>query len=230
MKSGHEVLLFDMDGTLIDSEESVYRSLRYAMETVGLTLERHETRRFLGSAITQVLPARYGCTQETAQQVLERFMEHYRRGGFLEVTPVPGMAELAARLKESGFRLAVASCKPWEYCVPIMERFGFADSFEAVAGSYHNGVPEEKAAVIREALRLLDAAPGSALMIGDRAADVLGARECGVACVGVDFCGYAGEGELSRAGALATAHTAAELEALLLGAEADVKQNGMGGR
>lgn len=217
MRNAPDVLLFDLDGTLIDSSESAYDSLRYAMEKVGLRLSRDEIRHFLGSAITQVLPERYGCTRGTAERVLKEFTQHYRMGGFLRVDPVPGMAKLAARLKEKGFRLAVATCKPWEYCGPILERCGYAPYFEAVAGSYHNGVPEEKTAVIGEALRLLNAPAETALMIGDRAADVLGAREFGIPCIGVEFCGYADPGELIEAGAMTVVDSCDKLEAVLSG-------------
>ncbi len=214
----YQILLFDMDGTLVDSAEGIYRSLRCALEAVGgPELLRSEVRHFLGAPLEEVLQERFGCDEGTALRVREHYMTHYRDHGLRATLPVPGMTELTARLKAAGFRLAVATCKPWAYCGPTLELCGFSDCFEAVAGSCHNGVPEEKAAVIREALRLLDADAGTALMIGDRAVDVCGARECGIPCVGVEFCGYADPGELSRAGAAAVVHTAGELERLLTG-------------
>lgn len=221
----YETLLFDLDGTLADSLEGVYRSLRWAIQSVGgADLPRSEARRFLLSIpLEQVLEEQYGYDRSTALLVRERYMEHYPVHGMERTAPIPGMAELAARLKEQGFRLAVASCKPWIYCGPTLEQCGFADCFEAVVGSGRGGVPEEKSAVIREALRLLDAPAETALMIGDRAVDVQGARECGVPCVGVEFCGYAGPGELEEAGAVAVVRTAGELEAFLTGRRPDME-------
>lgn len=212
----YHTLLFDMDGTLIDSAEGVFQSLYYAMKTVGgLTLQRSEVRHFLGTPLEQVLQARFGCELQTALQIREGFLSHYRDYGLNATVSVPGMTELIRFLKSVGFRLAVATCKPWAYCAPILERCGFSGCFEAVVGSYHNGVPEEKSAVIREALRLLEEPAKTAIMVGDRAADVDGARACGIPCVGVEFCGYADPGELTEAGAIKVVHTVSELRNFL---------------
>ena len=76
-----------------------------------------------------------------------------------------------------------------------------------------------KADVIRETMRrlgLTEADKPAILMVGDRKFDVLGARECGIDCVGVEFFGYAAPGELAQAGAVAVVRTAEELEAFLL--------------
>lgn len=215
----YQTLLFDLDGTLVDSAQGVYRSLGWAMASVGAPkLRREEVRHFMGTPVEQVLQERFGCDGRTALLVRARFLEHYRDNGLGETVPAPGMVELTARLKQAGFRLAIASCKPWVYCGPTLEQCGFSPCFEAVVGSDHNGVPEVKSAVIREALGLLDAPAETALMIGDRAADVEGAREWGIPCVGVSFCGYADPGEMERAGALRVFQTADALEGFLTGA------------
>ena len=73
--------------------------------------------------------------------------------------------------------------------------------------------------MIRETMRrlgLTDADKDSILMIGDRKFDVLGAKECGIDCVGVEFFGYAAQGELTDAGAAAVVRSAAELEDFIL--------------
>lgn len=215
----YQTLLFDLDGTLADSAQGIYRSLGWAMASVGAPkLRRDEVRHFMGTPVEQVLQERFGCDEQTAFLVRTRFLEHYQNNGLCETTAAPGMVALTARLKQVGFRLAIASCKPWIYCGPTLELCGFSECFEAVVGSDHNGVPEVKSAVIREALRLLDAPAETALMIGDRAADVEGAWACGIPCVGVDFCGYADPNELDEAGALRVFQTADALEGFLIGA------------
>ena len=97
----------------------------------------------------------------------------------------------------NGKRIAVqTSSKPEELCVSICRRFGFTPFLSAVTGS-PAGADWEKADVIREAmrrLRLTDADKPTVLMVGDRKYDVLGAQECGLACVGVEFFGYAAPG------------------------------------
>lgn len=212
----YQALLFDMDGTLVDSAEGIYRSLVYAIASVGgPELARKDVRHFIGSPLEEVLEFRFGYDRQTALRVREEFIPHYRSHGLFATVPVHGMLSLIARLKAVGFRLAVASCKPWSLCGPTIELCGFSNCFEAVVGSGHNGVPEEKSAVIREALRQLAVPEDAALMIGDRGVDVEGAAACGLPCAGVDFCGYAEEGELVQAGAIGVFHTAAALEAFL---------------
>ena len=107
----YPTLLFDMDGTLIDSADGVFQSLRYAMESVGgPELPRGAVRHFLGTPIERVLQTRFGCDAQTALLVRERFLNHYRDHGLYATVPVPGMVELTARLKTAGFRLAIATC------------------------------------------------------------------------------------------------------------------------
>ena len=128
------------------------------------------------------------------------------------------MAELCARLKEKGYVLALASSKPEEMCVPICEKFGFAPSMTTITGSAP-GDDWEKVDVIRETMRrlnLTEADTASILMVGDRKFDVLGAKECGIDCVGVEFFGYADPGELADAGAVAVVKSAEELETFIL--------------
>lgn len=211
-----KVLLFDLDGTLIDSATGVFASFRQALAAFpDIHIPERDLYRFLGTAIRELLPMDYGCTMETTLALEARFMEHYRAVGQFQTTVIQPMHAFVRRLKAQGVSMAVASCKPWEFCCSTLALCGYDGCFSAVVGSYHNGVPEIKSAVIREALRQLGATPADAVMIGDRAADVLGAAELGIPCIGVDFCGYAAEHELQDAGAIAIVSSATELESFL---------------
>ena len=159
-----------------------------------------------------------GYDTEPAARGVEVFRERYEPVGQYENQPAPGLRELLARLKERGYTLALASSKPEELCVSICARFGFTPSLAAVTGS-PAGADWGKADVIREAMRrlgLTDADKSAILMVGDRKYDVLGAAECGIACVGVEFFGYAAPGELAEAGAAAVVQTPEELEDYIL--------------
>ena len=138
--------------------------------------------------------------------------------GQYENRAAPGMAEVMGRLKERGRVLALASSKPENLCVSICARFGFTPHLSALVGSPPNG-DWEKEDVVREAMRQLGLTAAHApevLMVGDRKFDVLGARACGVDCVGVEFFGYAPPGELEEAGAVAVVKTPEELESFIL--------------
>lgn len=214
----YHTILFDLDGTLTDSKEGILNSLRYAFEKFGEPAPDEETlTKFIGPPLQDSFMEYCGYGKEKALEGIRLFRERYVPIGKFENKPAPGLRELCAKLKERGYRLALASSKPEEMCVAICENFGFTPSMETLAGS----PPEadwSKADVIREAFRrlaLTEADKPSVLMVGDREYDVLGARECGVDCVGVEFFGYAAPGELADAGAVAVVQTAEELEVFI---------------
>ena len=159
-----------------------------------------------------------GLTEEQAMQGVALFRERYAPIGKFENAAAPGMVDVCRRLTERGYVLALASSKPEEMCRPICEKFGFMPFMKVITGSPPVG-DWEKADVIRETMRrlnLTEADEPAILMVGDRKFDVLGAAECGIGCVGVEFFGYAAPGELAEAGAVAVVRTAEELEAFIL--------------
>ena len=212
-------LFFDLDGTLTDSKEGILNSLRYAFEKMGRPAPPEETlRQFIGPPLQDSFVRYCGFTEAQALEGLGLFRERYNPIGKFENAPAPGMAELLARLKAAGYVLALASSKPEAVCRAICDRFGFTPSLEALVGSPPDG-DWEKEDVIREAMRRLGLGPErrwEILMVGDRKFDVLGARACGIDCLGVEFFGYADQGELAAAGAVAVVRTPAELEDFLL--------------
>lgn len=198
-------IIFDMDGTLVDSAEGAWRSLNAAMRLAGLPeIPRAEAGQFMGPPL-EVSLHRRGIFGDKHKIVWDEFARDYAEHGIEYTRAVPGMPELLGRLHAHGVRLGIATSKPQAYCERTLRLCGFPDCFEAVVGSLHNGIPEDKAAVLREAV-----------MVGDRAWDVLAARGLGLDCIGVELCGYAGPSELEDAGAAAVARDIAALEALLM--------------
>ncbi len=215
----YRYILFDLDGTLTDSKEGILNSLRYAFEKMGKPVPDEETLiKFIGPPLQDSFIEFSHFTEEEAATGMRTFRERYVPIGKFENAPAPGLRELCAELKERGYTVALASSKPEELCHPICECFGFAPSMATIAGSPPLS-DWGKADVIREVFRrlhLTDADKPQVLMVGDRKFDVLGAKECGIDCVGVEFFGYAAPGELEQAGAVAVVHTAEELRSFIL--------------
>lgn len=198
-------IIFDMDGTLVDSAEGAWRSLNAAMRLAGLPeIPRAEAGQFMDPPL-EVSLHRRGIFGDKYKIVWDEFARDYAEHGIEYTRAVPGMPELLGRLHAHGAQLGIATSKPQAYCERTLRLCGFPDCFEAVVGSLHNGIPEDKTAVLREAV-----------MVGDRAWDVLAARGLGLDCIGVELCGYAGPSELEDAGAAAVARDIAALEALLM--------------
>lgn len=215
----YKYILFDLDGTLTDSKEGIFNSLRYAFEKMGEPVpSENELKKFIGPPMQQSFMEYCGFSRERALQAIETFRERYEPIGKNENMAAPGLPELCGRLKKRGYILALASSKPEKMCREICLRFGYTPFLSAVVGSPQHG-DSTKADVIRDTmgrLGLTDADLPQILMVGDRKFDVLGARECGIDCVGVEFFGYAAPGELHDAGAVAVVRTADELEQFIL--------------
>lgn len=215
----YRYLFLDLDGTLTDSKEGILNSLRYAIEKMGVPVPDEETLlQFIGPPLQDSYIRYCGFTEEQAQEGIRLFRERYVPIGKFENTPAPGMREMMERLKARGYQMALASSKPEMMCRPICEKFGFSPLLTVITGSPPE-VDWEKDDVIRETMRrmgLTEAQCPEILMVGDRKFDVLGAKACGIGCVGVEFFGYAEPGELEQAGALAVVRTAEELERFIL--------------
>jgi len=215
----YQYIFFDLDGTLTDSKEGIFNCLKYAFEKLEKPCPEEETLiRFIGPPLQESFATYCGFDREMSLEAIRLFRERYDPIGKYENSAAPGMVELCARLKERGYILTVASSKPEAQCRPICERFGFAESMTVITGSAP-GADWEKADVIRETMRRLGLTEKDReriLMVGDRKYDVLGAAECGLDCVGVEFFGYAEPGELAAAGAVAVVSTAEELEQFIL--------------
>lgn len=216
----YRYIFLDLDGTLTDSKEGIFNCVRYALEKMGEPVPEEEIlRSFIGPPLHDSFERYCGFSRERALLGVQLFRERYTTIGKFENAAAPGMAELCRRLKERGYVLALASSKPEAMCEAICEKFGFAPFLTTIVGSPPTGDDWEKADVIRETMRRLGLTASdreSILMVGDRKFDVLGAKECGIDCAGVEFFGYAAPGELEEAGAVAVVQTAEELGRLIL--------------
>ena len=215
----YQYILFDLDGTLTDSKEGIVKCLRYTFEKLGERVpDEAELLPFIGPPLQDSFREFCGFNEEKTRRAMALFRERYEPGGKFANAAAPGMPALCTRLKERGYTLALASSKPEAACREICDHFGYTPSLTVIAGSPPSG-DSCKAEVIRHALSRLglgEADKPRVLMVGDRKFDALGAGECGIDCVGVEFFGYAAPGELEKAGAVAVVATPEELEAFIL--------------
>ena len=140
---------------------------------------------------------------------------YFSRQGWAENIPYKGMAELLESLQGSGLKLVIATSKPEEFALRIMEHFGLAAYFHRICGAQREDrASAQKGSVVADALRR-SGTDGPAVMVGDRRFDVAGAHENGLPAIGVLY-GYGGREELENAGADYLAADLHELKQLLL--------------
>ena len=213
----YDVILFDLDGTLTDPGEGITNSVAHALKKLGIPVpERRALYKFIGPPLYASFMDFYGLDRQKALEAVEFYREYYRDRGIWENEVYAGIPELLAKLKGADKRLLVATSKPENFALQILEHFHLRQYFDRVAGSTLDSSRVEKADVITYALEQEGIAPGpSVVMVGDREHDVLGARKAGLDCIGVLF-GYGDAPELQKAGAARIAATVEELAGLLL--------------
>jgi phosphoglycolate phosphatase len=199
VRTDPEIVLFDLDGTLTDSAEPILGSLAHAFAVHDLpALDPVGARSLLGPPFYESLPPLVG--EEMVWPVITAYRERYATA-MLDAPVYDGVADLLQALHADGRRLAVASSKPEVHVREILSHHGLADLFETIGGDELDGSLGTKALVIDRVLeRLGRPDPATLRMVGDRVHDVHGAREHGIACLGVRW-GYALPGELEEAGA-----------------------------
>lgn len=211
-----QYFLFDLDGTVADNGEGIFRSAQYALDAFGIHGESQENlRRFVGPPLDQSFMEFYGFSREQALEAVRKYRERYHVKGVLENHLYPGIPECLERLSQVG-QVCLATSKPQVFARKILEMNGILPLFSQVVGAELDGTRTDKAQVIAAVLEFLGNPPkDQVLMIGDRKHDVLGAKAQGIQCVGVGY-GYAPPGELEAAGADYLVPTVEELERLCL--------------
>lgn len=193
-------LLFDFDGTLFDTVEGVTKSVQYAVNKLGLNPELDSLRCFVGPPLQDMFMEHFGFDRATAAQAVADFRERYGPVGLYECRVFPGIPDMLRRLKAAGFKLGVATSKPQPLAEELLTREGMLALFDVIVGSDPDKGDDTKSVILRRALDALGVSTAETVLIGDTKYDVLGAKQCGVPCIGVGW-GCAAEGELEAAGA-----------------------------
>ena len=197
-------LLFDLDGTLTDSSEGILNCVIYALEAAGIEVpDREKLLQFVGPPLIEGFQDIIGMDHAAAVQATVKYRERYGVIGLFENKPYDGIALALSRLKSQGKVIALATSKPESYAVRILQHFNLMKYFDVAVGASMDESRNNKTAVIKEALRRLGISEDDkeqVLMIGDRRHDIRGAKDCGIASLGVYY-GFAEIGELEKAGA-----------------------------
>ncbi len=212
----YKYLLFDLDGTLIDTLEGVLKCAQYALDNFGIHKSLTELKPFFGPPLrTSFL--QYGLNEKQVLEGISKYRERYDAKGAKESRLFPEIVELLNKLINAGYKLGVATSK-YEGCAKtILADFGIADMFEHITGSNLDETISKKHEVIEEALKRFGISDSrhQALMIGDMKYDDEGAKLAGIDSFGI-YTGTAQPNEHENAGATYIANNFKELEDRLL--------------
>lgn len=222
-KLNFDAVIFDLDGTLIDSKEDLAdaanRTLRaegfpqWPVEQYGLFLGRG-----IRNLVLNALPEDRR-DEETVDRCRDLILADYGKNYRVKTRLYPGIAQVLDFLSENGVKMAVLSNKPHEITCRIMDELFAAWHFEAVMGA-GTGLPmKPDPEAVFFICRKMGVRPGNVLYVGDSDVDMLTAFNAGVKSLGVSW-GFRGRGELEEAGAWRIVDRAEEVPAVFTGRDA----------
>lgn len=212
-----KAVLFDFDGTLMDSSEGIFKSLVYAFEADGKPVPDEATlRKFIGPPIYDSFKNLFGYKDEKIDWMIAKYRERYRAIGYREVEVYAGIPALLQRLHQNGIKIATASSKPRVFVEKILEEQNLLSYFSYIGGTEFDNISSDKTKIIENAMRALGVSPAETLMVGDRLYDICGAKGAGVPCIAVLY-GFGSREEFLEYGADYIVGTAKEIETLIFG-------------
>ncbi len=196
-----EYIFLDLDGTLTDPALGITNCIMYALDKMARDIPPRESLYcFIGPPLLDAFQKHFGMTETEAREAIRLYRERFSTVGLFENTPYDGIGDALEKMRAMGKKLVVATSKPEEFAVRILEHFELAGHFYLICGASMDENRSTKDAVIRYALDKTGANPENVLMIGDRHHDIDGAAVHGIEAMGVLW-GYGSREEFVESGA-----------------------------
>ncbi len=208
-----KAIIFDLDGTLLDSRQTIRRCLNAAIMEFGEEpFEGEDLKQLIGRHLMEILALKGLGTEEVAERYRQIQMDTYHQ----DMKMYDGVVQMLDLLKKNGLSLGVATMRNGRITRDILNGIGIGHYFDAMVGVDDAERPKPEPDQVVKACRLLGVSEKDAAMVGDTTMDVLSGKAAGCAAIGVSW----GNGEaqdLKNAGADHVCDSMKELEQLLLG-------------
>lgn len=213
-----ELVIFDLDGTLIDTIADLGAAVNEALGAKGLPLRRpEEFRGMVGhgvrNLVRRAMPEALQADEALLDSLLADFIRYYLDHIDDRSHPYPGIPELLGALSGTGVRFAVASNKFQSGTEKLIRRLFPGLSFAAICGGLPARPLKPDAAIVRDIWEQTGARPEATVLVGDSRTDIATARAAGIPCVAVTW-GFRPEADLLAADRIA--HSPGELREILL--------------
>ena len=210
----YKAILFDLDGTLLDTLEDMADALNRTMDRFGLPHRSlREVRSFVGNGARRLIELAAGAEGERLEEILAVYKEDYDRNYLIKTAPYPGIMALLDRLHEAGCLVGIVSNKPDSTVQSLAEAL-FAGRADIAVGE-KAGVRRKPAPdTVLAAMEALGVTKAETVYVGDSEVDVMTARAAGVPCISVTW-GFRDRYVLEKAGAETFADTCDALWQLL---------------
>jgi len=213
-----KLVIFDLDGTLLNTIADLAHSTNYALEQLGFPTHPIEAYRFfVGNGINKLFERALPESRKQEDNIINvraKFLEYYDKHNTDHTCPYPGIPELLETLQSQGVALAVASNK-YQLATEKLIAFYFTSiRFIAVLGQREGFPPKPDPAIVREILEMAVSTPEEALYIGDSGVDMQTAINSGVESIGVTY-GFRPREELEQSGARHIADTPDDIRKII---------------
>lgn len=183
----YDYVIFDFDGTVVDTGEGILKSLQYSFEQMGHEVpELSDLKKFIGPPIYYSYTHYYGISEEEVGDYIKKYRERYWVEGIYECELYEGFLQMILALKEKGIKIGIASSKPERLIYAVADFLKITDLFDAIVGvKIDDSNHSSKTGLVLESMKIMGAAEKEkVLMVGDRLYDIDGAKGAGV-----DSCG-----------------------------------------
>ncbi|MCR5045514.1 MAG: HAD hydrolase-like protein [Treponema sp.] len=212
----YKLALFDLDGTLTQSEFGIFTCAKHALSKFGIyESDAKKLRRFIGPPLYVSFAEFYGLTGDDGEAAVKYYRELYEKEEYKNAPVYDGIPALLKDLKAAGVELMVATSKPQDMAERVVEHVGLKDYFTAIVGPGREMQSASKKELIQKALSLFSGEKKDAVMIGDRKFDMEGAKASGIDSIGALY-GYGSRDELLEYGARFLANTPGEIKNIIL--------------
>ncbi len=188
MKRKYDYVIFDVDGTLLDTAEGVTSAVRHTIEKEHLeSLTEEQLKSFIGPPIQESFRRVFGVDMVRAQELAAIFRNQYKDADLLKAVPYEGIYEVCDRLRQAGVTVGVATYKRQDYAEKILKAFHFDKYSHYLYGADHEN-KLKKMDIIELCMKDMGVKDKSrVLMIGDSSHDAIGAEKIEVDFLGVTY-------------------------------------------
>ncbi len=210
-----DTVFLDLDGTVSKSGTSCKNGVKYMFDKIGhRAVSGAELNAFVGPTVKVHLSEVHGFSEAEAAAAYVYYREYYDGIGIFTSTMYDGIADAVEAMRASGKTVYIATLKPEDQAIQILQMYGITDLFSGIFGARHDLGIMHKPLVLERAIEIIGETPKNAVMVGDRNHDVFAGAHIGFGTVGVLY-GYGGYDELFGAGCDIIVDSVSDLSALL---------------
>ncbi|MPW27179.1 HAD hydrolase-like protein [Alkalibaculum sp. M08DMB] len=185
----YKAVVFDFDGTIVDSEEGIAIGFQHALKSQGISEDLEVIKSLIGPPLSRTIITKYGLSEEDGEKAMQLHREYYTEIGIYQCKLYPLIIEMLEGLKAMGVKMMIATNKAESYAIEQIKYCEIGQYFTCVVGNNETQTRGTKAEFIDIAIGDLGINKNEIMMVGDRYNDIEAGKEAHLDTVGVTY-GY----------------------------------------